>query len=64
MSEIKLIDFKGDYWHLIYDGAARYLHEGGAHFKAWWYIVEGPKFLNENGAQYSEISTPIFTEWF
>ena len=61
MIEIELIDFKGDYWRLMWPGAcSRYLHKAEAYYKAWWYVGEGPDELKN----YPQIPLPIFTDWW
>ena len=61
MAIVELIDYKGDYWKLMYPGAvSRYLYKGDAFYKAWWYVLKGPQELHG----YQEIPLPIFTEWF
>ena len=61
MTYIDLIDFKGDYWHLIYANAPqKYLHNGNAYWKAWWYAPDRPKELKN----YTEVPLPIFTDWW
>ncbi len=61
MLYIELIDHKGDYWTLVWPGAAsRYLHKGIAYYKAWWYADERPHELRN----YTAIPLPIFTDWW
>ena len=56
MTQIELIDFKGDYWLLT---CAMVIID-----RVYWYADEGPSFLHENGAHYDVVDTPLFTEWF
>ena len=61
MTTIQLIDHKGDFWELVWAGtASRYLHNGEAYWKAWWYAPERPHELRN----YAEVPLPIFTEWW
>lgn len=61
MCSIELIDWKGDFWQLIWVGAPKtYLHNGEIYWKAWWYAPARPKEL----INYYEVPLPIFTDWF
>lgn len=60
---IELIDLKGDYWYLIWTGGTNINTITGT-MESLWHVIEGPPFLNQNGADYNWIPTPIFMEWF
>ena len=53
---IPVTDYKGDEWLLGYHNVIGHT--------IWWYVLEGPSFLHENGAHYDEIPTPLFDEWW
>lgn len=59
---VELIDLKGDYWCL--DAEAIQIDKRDGLWYVFWYVVEGPYFLQANGANYEIIFTPVFTEWF
>lgn len=57
---IEVIDNKGDRWQLVWTNADRYLHNGHAYYKAWWYAPTRPyEFRN-----FDEVPIPIFTDWW
>ena len=59
---IPVRDDKGEDWLLGYSGM---VHESRLGLiEGWWFVLEGPPFLNENGSHYDTIPLPIFTEWF
>ena len=63
MTEIELIDNKGDFWRLRFGACQLHKHTGT--WCALWYVDEDcPAFLRTNGARYSFIPTPIFTTWW
>lgn len=57
---IKLTDFKGDTWNLMYTRPSRYLHKGDAYWKVWYIASIRPNELKN----YEEVPLPIFTEWW
>ena len=62
MTEIELIDLKGDYWKLIL-GAIQINNRNGCTY-AYWYVIDGPESLTAPPYKYDAMLTPIFTEWF
>ena len=62
MTEIELIDLKGDYWKLIL-GTIQIGKRDGMTY-CFWYVIDGPDALTSHPYKYDMIQTPIFTEWF
>lgn len=60
MNIIKLTDFKGQNWELIYTQPQKYLHQGEAYWKVWYLAPARPDELKN----YNEVPLPIFTEWW
>ena len=60
MTVIKVTDFKGDNWALVYTRPQKYLHKGDCFWKVWYYASVRPKELKN----YSEVPIPIFTDWW
>ena len=58
MTQLKLIDFKGDYWDLML-GAIQIHKQTNIHY-CHWYVLQGPHELRN----YQVINTPVFTEWW
>lgn len=56
LSEVDVVDFKGDYWWLMFAGLKK--KKDGVWY-AMWRVIEGPAFLQENGARYDIIPTPL-----
>lgn len=59
---IPVTDWKGEDWLLGFSGVCVYSRV--AFIEGWWFVLDGPPFLNENGSHYDEVPLPIFTEWW
>lgn len=58
---IDIIDYKGDYWQLIWANSSQsYLYKGHTYWKAWWHTPERPNELKN----YITVPLPIFTDWW
>lgn len=63
MTEIEVIDKKGEFWRLRF-AACQLNKRDGRWYSMWYTDGDCPPFLFTNGAYYNFVALPVFTTWW